>query len=151
MGRAPVESGVDLALVGRAEDHLADRPGVVVDVADAGAQTLVVEGRGASQTDLLLGREEQLHPAVRPVLSDDPPRCLEHRRHRRLVVGAEDRPPAVPDEAVVDDRLERAFRRHGVEVRTEEDRSPFGGGLDPAEQVADRGTDLGPCVVLVHR
>jgi len=36
-------------------------------------------------------------------------------------------------------------------MRAEEDRRPFGSGLEPAEQVADRGADLRPRVVLVYR
>ena len=64
----------------------------------------------------------QLEARVRPVLLDDPPRRFEHRRDRGLVVGAEDRPARVPDDAVLDDGLERPLRRHGVEVRAEEER-----------------------------
>src|SRR5215212_1732283 len=48
MGGAAVERRVQLALVGRTENHLADRAGMVVHVAELGAQPLVVEGGGAT-------------------------------------------------------------------------------------------------------
>ena len=51
---------------------------------------------------------------------------LEHRRDGGLVVGAEDRPGRVADDAVLDDRLDRPLRRHRVEVRAEEERRAAG-------------------------
>ena len=84
----------------------------------------VVERAGAEQADLLLRREEQLDAGVRPPLRDDPPRGLDHRRDRRLVVRAEDRAAGVADDAVLDDGLDRPLRRNGVEVRAEEDGRP---------------------------
>ena len=149
MRRPAEEGGVELALVRRAEDHLADRAGVVVDVAQLRAQSPLVERGRAAQADLLLGREQQLNPAVRPVLGDYAPCRLEHRCHRRLVVGAENRPARVPDDPVVDHRLDRPLRRNGVEMGAEEERRPLAGRLDSAEQVADRGVDPGAGVVLV--
>src|SRR6266487_568936 len=44
MRRPAAERRVELDLVGRAENHLADRAGVVVDVPDPRVQTLLVEG-----------------------------------------------------------------------------------------------------------
>ena len=51
---------------------------------------------------------------------------------RGLVVGAEDRPGGVPHDAVLDHRLDRGGRRHGVEVRAEEERLAVGRRLEPA-------------------
>ena len=76
-------------------------------------------------------------PGVRPALRDDAPRRLEHHDDRRLVVGAEDRPAGVADDAVLDHGLERpvggtvsrwAQRKIGVPPR------PLAG--QPAEDVA---------------
>ena len=86
------------------------------------AQARVVERERALEPDLLPRREQQLDAGVRAVLGDEPARRLEHRRHRRLVVGAEDRAGRVPHHAVGDDRLDRRGRRDGVEVRAQEDR-----------------------------
>jgi hypothetical protein len=57
-----------------------------------------------------------------PLLEDTPHR-LEHHDDRSLVVAAEDRAGAVPDDAVVaHDGLDRGNRRDCVGVRAEEDR-----------------------------
>ena len=112
-------------------------------------QALVVERGRAEQPDLLLRREQQLDPRVRPVSASTRRVALEHRRDRRLVVGAEDRPAGVPHDAVLDHRLDRALGRHGVEVRAEEDRRPRRRRLEAAEDVAHRRADLRPGVVLV--
>ena len=69
----------------------------------------------------------------------------------RFVVGAEDRPARVADDAVVDDGLERAGRRHGVEVRAEEERRPFRRRLEPRVDVSHRRADRRTCAVLVRR
>ena len=106
--------------VRRAEDHFADRPGLVVDVAHPGGEPRAVERLGAAQADLLLRREQELEARVRDPLLDHPPGGLDHRHDRRLVVRAEDRAAAVPDDAVLDDRLDGAGRRHRVHVRAEE-------------------------------
>ena len=133
-----------------AEDDLADRRRLVVDVAELGLEPRVVEGAGAEQADLLLRGEEQLDARVRPPLRDDPPRRLEHRRDGRLVVGAEDRPAGIADDAVLDDGLERPLRRHGVEVRAEEERrAAVGATGQPAEQIAGVRADRRAGVVLV--
>ena len=81
---------------------------------------------------------------------EQPRRRLQHRRDRRLVVGAEDRAAGVPDEAVLaDHRLEPPLQRDGVEVRAQEERRARRAvPLDPAEDVPDLGADLRPRVVL---
>ena len=57
----------------------------------------------------------------------------------------------VAHDAVLDDRLDRALRRHGVEVRAEEEGSPaFDPSREPAEQVAGVRVDPRPGVVLVN-
>ena len=149
--RPAVEADEHRALVGRAHDHVADRRRLVVDEAELGLELREVEGAGADQADLLLRREEELDARVRPALLDDPARRLDHRHDRRLVVRAEDRPAGVPDDAVLaDDGLERALRRHGVEVRAEEDRRPaLDAARQAAEQVPDRRADRRAGVVLV--
>ena len=80
MGRAPPKNRLDRDGRGRAEHDLADRRRLVVDVADPRAQPGVVEGVGADEADLLLGREQELEPAVRAPLLDHAPRRLEHDR-----------------------------------------------------------------------
>ena len=137
--------------VRRAEDDLADRRGLVVHVAEVGVQAIVVERRDADQSDLLLGREDELDAGMRPALGEHAADRLEHAGDSRLVVGAEDRPARVADDAVLDDRLERAGRRHGVEVRAEEQRHPFGRRLEPRVDVSHRAVDLRAGAVLVRR
>jgi hypothetical protein len=74
----------------------------------------------------------------------------EHRDDGRLVVGAEDRPGRVADEAgLVDDRLDRGFGRNRVEVRAEEERLPRGRRLETAVEIAGVGADRGARVVLL--
>ena len=110
----------------------------------------MVERARAEEPDLLLLREQQLDARVRLAFGDDPPRRLDHRDDGRLVVSAENGACGVSDDPVRDDGLERALRRHGVEVRAEEDRrSAVRPAGQPAEKVARVGVD--PCsgVVLV--
>ena len=138
------------ALVGRAHDHVADRRRLVVDEAQLGLELRVVEGARAEQADLLLLREQKLDAGVRLALGDDPPSRLDHRDDGRLVVRAEDGSGGVSDDPVRDDGLEGALRRHGVEVRTEEDRRPaVEPAGKPAQQVARVGVDALPGVVLL--
>jgi hypothetical protein len=145
-----VEADGQRTLERRTQDHVADRSGLVVDEAELCLERRVVERARAEQAHLLLGREEELDACVRASLLDDPARGLDHGDDRRLVVGAEDRPACVPDDAVLaDDGLERALRRHRVEVRAEEDRRPASVATGQAtEQVADRRIDLRAGVVL---
>ena len=150
--RPAVEADADRASGRRAHDHVADRRRLVVDEAELGLERCVVEREGAEQADLLLRREQELDAGVRPALGDDAARSLDQRDDGRLVVRAEDRPAGVPDDAVLaDDGLERALRRHRVEVGAEEDRRTD--GLAPgeaAEQVADRRADPRAGVVLLR-
>jgi len=113
----------------------------------------VVEGGGAEQTDLLLRREQQLDPAVRPVLGEHAPCSLEHRRDCRLVVGSEDRAGRIADHAVVVDHwLDRRSGRHGVEMGTEEDRRAAAvRRFEPAVEIADVRADGAACLILVDR
>ena len=125
VGGAPVEADLELLRRGRAQDHLADRRGAVVDVADARAQPRVVEGerRRARPTSSFevnrssipaCGRPSASTRRVASSIADD----------RRLVVGAEDRRAGVADDPVVDDRLDGVGRGHRVEVGAEEERLP---------------------------
>ena len=111
VGRAAVEAHLHRVGVRRAEDDLADRSRLVVDVADPGVQLPLVEGRRSVQPDLLLRGEEELDPSVRTVLREHPANRLEHDRDRRLVVGAENRPRGVADDAVLEHRLDGTLRR----------------------------------------
>ena len=135
----------------RAEDHVADRSRLVVDEPVPRVQPRMVECRRPEQAHFFLRREDELDPGVRTALGEHAPRGLEHRRHRRFVVRAEDRPGRVPDDSlVVDDRLDPTHRLHRIEVRAEEDRRPGGRRLEPRVQVSDGGADLGARPVLVH-
>ena len=64
-----------------AEDDVADRSGLVVDVANSSVQARVVERSGAEEPDLLLRREEQLDARVRPAFGEDAAGCIEHHRN----------------------------------------------------------------------
>ena len=88
-------------------------------------------------------------PGVRAALGEEAPRRVEHRRDRRLVVAAEDALVAVADDPVLDDRLDRRDRRHGVEVGAEEERLAVGGRLERDVEVAHRRADLAAGAVLV--
>jgi hypothetical protein len=125
---------------------------VVVDVSDLRTQPLDVEGSGSPQADLLHRREQELDPGVRPAVVEYARGGLEHRGDGGLVVGSEDRPACIPDDAVLaHHRLERSLQRNCVEVRAEEERDPaVARGLDPREDVPDLGADLRPSVVLVR-
>ena len=149
--RAPVEAHLHRVRIRSAEDHVADRRRLVVDVADPRVQAGVVECGRPEQTDLFLRREQQLDARVPPVLGEDTARCLEHHGDGRLVDRAEDRPGGIADDPLVDHRLDRARRRHRVQVRAQEERRAFAVPvrLDAAVQVADRRADLRACVVLV--
>src|SRR5205085_2470390 len=70
MGRAPVEAHLHRLRVRRAEDDLADRRRLVVDVPEPRREPRVVEGRGAEQADLLLRREDELETGMRPALPE---------------------------------------------------------------------------------
>ena len=134
----------------RAEDDLPDRRGLVEHVAHARRQSRLIECGGAEQTNLLFRREEQLDSRMRTVLCENATRRIEHRRNRRLVVGSEDRVGGIEDHAVVDDGLDRASRRHRVQVRAEEERrAAVCRRLDSGEEVADRRSDPRAGVVLV--
>ena len=122
MGCAPVEAEVEKSPVRRAEHDLADRHALVVDVSDVRDEPRVVEGVRATERDLLLRREQELDAGVLPPFLEDAPRRLEHDDDCRLVVRAEDRPRGVAHDAILDDRVDRGFRRHRVRMRTEEDR-----------------------------
>ena len=114
MRRAAVEAEVEEAPVRRAEDDLADRRALVVDVAGLRVEPRVVEGLRAAQRDLLLRREDELDPRVRAVLAHDPPHGLEHDHDRGLVVGAEDRAGGVADDAVLADDEARSGASGGT-------------------------------------
>jgi hypothetical protein len=135
--------------VRRAEDDLADRSALVVDVTGPRVEPRVVEGGRAAQRHLLLRREEELDPRVRPPLLPQASRGLEHHRDRGFVVGAEDRPGAVPDDAVLDDRLDRRLGRNGVGVRAEEDRQAACRRRQTAGEVPRRSVELRRGLVFV--
>ena len=144
-----MEGDLERLRVRRSEDHDADRRRLVVDVARAGPQAGVVERIRTDEPDLLLRREEQLDPGMRAALGENQPRRLEHRRDGSLVVGAEDRAGGVSNDPVLDDRLDRGRRRHGVQVGAEQERLPVRGRLDARVEVAHRRADLRPAAVLV--
>ena len=151
VGGAPVETHLHRMRVRRAEDHVPDRRRLVVDVADLRLEARMVERCRAEQPDLLLRREQQLDARMPAVFRDDPPGRLQHHGDGRLVVRAEDRPGGVAHDAVVDDRLDRPGRRHGVQVRAEEERcaSPVPVRLDARIEIPDRRADRRTRVVLV--
>ncbi len=121
-----------------AEDDLADRPLLVVHEAELRTQPRLVERGRPEQADLLLPREQQLDAGMTDVLDENAPQALEHLRHRRLVVGAEDRAAGIPDHAVLDDGAQLTRGRHRVEVGAEEERRTFRRRLDPRVDVAER-------------
>src|SRR6266508_2412669 len=97
----------------------------------------------AAAAVLLLLREQQLDARVRPTLGEQPPRSLHHDCHGCLVVGAEDGPARVADDAVLDDGRERALGRHGVQVGAQEERGAgVRGGLEAGVEVAGIRADL---------
>ena len=124
--------------------------GVVVAVPEPRVQAAGVELLGAQQPDLLHRRQHQLDAGVRPALADEVAHRAQHRGHGRLVVGAEDRRLGVHHAAVLDHRLDRRRRRHGVQVGVQEQRVALGGGLDPAVDVADVRADRRARAVLVR-
>jgi hypothetical protein len=136
----------------RAEDDLADRRRLVVDEPELRREPRVVERLGALQPDLLLRREKQLDARVGAPLADDPRRGFEHDCDCRLVVRAEDRSRRVADDPVlVYQRLDRPLRRHGVEVRAEEDRRPAGAvRIQPAVEISGVRADRRARAVLVY-
>ncbi len=148
MRGASAEDRVDRSGVRRRADDLAQRPRVVVAVADRRLDRVEVELVGALEPGLLLGREDELDAGVRDALVQDPLRRDEHRRHRGLVVAAEDRVAGVAHDAVLDDGLDRVGRRHGVEVRAEEDRGAWRGRLKPRDDVPGVPADPRAGVVL---
>ena len=133
----------------RADDDLADRRRLVVDVAELGVQPRMVEGVRAAQADLLLRREDELEPRMAAASFERTARTLDHRRHRRLVVSAEDRARRVAHDSVLDDGLDRPLGRHRVEVRAEEDRRTLRGRLEAHVETSHRRADERARVVLV--
>jgi hypothetical protein len=97
-----VEAGEERRRGRRTENDLADRRRLIEDIADRRAQPGVVECRRTEQAHLLLRREHELDTRVRAPLGDHPPNRLEHDGDRGLVVGAEDGPAGVPDDAFVE-------------------------------------------------
>ncbi len=112
--------------VGESIDDLADRRGVVEDVAEVAAQARGVERARAGQRDLLADREQQLD-VHRRALAADVAREREQHRHGGLVVGAEDAVVGVLPAAVDEHRLDGRAQRHRVEVRAQQQRAPLGG------------------------
>ena len=151
MGGAPVEAHLERLGVRRAQDDVSDRRSLVVDIPDRCVEPLLVERRSAQQPDLLLRGEQQLDAGMRPVLRQHASSALQHRSDGRLVVGAEDRPAGVPDDALVDHRLQPALRRNRVEVRAEEDRraAAVPARLDAAVQVPHVRADRRAGVVFL--
>ena len=111
------ERRLDAVQRGRgAHDDAADRAGVVVDEAEAGAERRRVEGGRAAQADLLAGREHQLDAGVRAPSATTRRMASSMHRDGRLVVAAEDGRVAVGQLAVDQLDLDRPGHRHGVEV-----------------------------------
>ena len=148
--RTTVERHLERLRERRTQDHGPDRGRLVVDVADARLEALVIERRRALEPDLLPRREQELDPGMRTALGEDAPRRVEHRRHCRLVVGAEDRPGCIANDPVLDHRLDRRRRRHGVQMRAEEQRLPGRGGLESRVDVAGVRADRRADIVLVR-
>ena len=148
--RPPVKRRLQQLARRRAQYDLADRGGLVIDVAEPRPQRPGVEGTGTLQARLLLGGEDELDPGVRDRVAHDAADRLEHHRDRGLVVGAEDRRPAVDDAAVLDDRLDRPVGDDRVHVGAEEDRPARCGRLQTDVEVAHvrAGHRRGP--VLLH-
>ena len=145
-----MKANLHRARVRRAEDDAADRGGLVVHVADAGVQPLLVEGGGPEQADLLFRREEQLDAPMRSVLGEHTACTLEHRRDGRFVVGPENRAGSVSDHSVVVDHgLDRRRGRHGVEMSAQEDRSTAVRRLQAAVEIADvRAHDVARLILV---
>ena len=123
---------------------------MVVDIAELRPQAVVVEGVGADEPNLFLGREDELDSGVRAVLGEHAAHALEHRDDGRLVVRAEDRPAGVPYDAVLDDRLQRSGRRHRVEVGAEEERRAPNCRLETDVDVPHGRPDRRAAVVFVR-
>jgi hypothetical protein len=115
-----MEAEVEKPPVRRAEDDLADGSTLVVDVAGGRVQARVIERVGPAQRHLLLRGEEELDPRVLAPFLEHAASRLEHDDDRGLVVRAEDGAARVADDPVLaDDRLDRAFRRHRVQMGAE--------------------------------
>jgi hypothetical protein len=138
-------------LLGRCREHdVADGRRMVVAEPEPGVQPAEVEGLGAVQADLLHGRQHELHAGVRGAVGQAGDRG-QHHRDRGLVVGTEDRVPAVDDDAVSHLGLDRPVGGHRVEMGVQENRSPLaGGGGETAVDVADVRPDPRAGVVLVR-
>ena len=121
---------------------------MVVAVADRRRDRVEVELIGALEPGLLLGREDELDAGMRNALVQDPLRRDEHRRHRGLVVATENRVAGVSHHPVLHDGLDRVGRRHGVQVRAEEDRCAGRSWLDPRDDVPGVPADPRPGIVL---
>jgi hypothetical protein len=150
MGRPAVEAHLERARGRRSEHDLADRRRMVVDESETRIEPRRVERARAHETHFLFRREDELDAGMREPFGDDPSRALEHRRDGRLVVAAQDRAGGVPDDPVLDDRLDRRLRRHRVEVSAEEDGCPaLHAARQSAEDVPGVRPDHGPRRVLV--
>ena len=146
-----MEANLHRPRVRRAEDHLADRRRLVVDVAEPRLQPLVVEGGRAEQPTSSFGVNRSSMPPCGRFSASTRRVAFEHRRDGRLVVRAEDRAGRVAHDAVLDHRLDRALGRNRVEVRAEEDRVAAVGRFEAAVDVADVRADLRARIVLVDR
>src|SRR5919108_117388 len=98
----------------RGDDDVADPSRVVVDKAEAGAQAGRVELLGPLEPGFLPRGEEELHPRVRAALGEEETCRLEEDGDGGLVVGAQNRPGPVADDAVLDQRFDGTRRREGV-------------------------------------
>ena len=110
VGGLAADLGIDAHLRGRGRDDLAERRGVIEDVAEAAAADgCTSKSPGTVEARLLGNGEQQLDAQLRSrVVRRQQPRQLEHRRDRRLVVGSEDPLVGVLPAAVATDRLDRA-------------------------------------------
>ena len=148
-GRA-VELGLEAVVGGRGQHDLADRRGVVEDVAEVAAQAADVERLGARERVLLRDGEDELEAHRRAVGAGEAARDLQQHRDRRLVVGAEDAVVGVDPSAVDDQRVHRRAGHHRVQVRAQQQRS-LGRALDAREQVAALCPRRRRRIVLGHR
>ncbi len=131
-----VELGRD-PVIGRGGEHdLADRGGVVEDIAVPALQAGRVELLGPEQRDLLAHREQQLDPDRRGLgLGQQAAGKLERDRDRGLVVGAQDAVVGVLPSPVDQHGLDRRRGRHRVQMGADEDAALARAG-DAGEQVA---------------
>ena len=138
MGGTAVEDDLEARRMRRAEDDLADGRRLVVDVADARVEPAAVELANSDEADLLSRREDELDSGMRPPVLDEPPGRAQHRDDRRLVVGSENRAGGVADDALLDDRFDRAVGRNRVEMGTQEQRHSVARRRQPRVEVSRR-------------